>query len=381
MLPMRKAVAVFVSGVIAVAILTAACGFSESIDDAPTLVPEDAVVSLPPPMFHHIHINSVDPDRSIAWYSDYWPQGEATTYAGFQAFYDDIYLLYTQVDTQAPGGFDRELQRSEPQSGFWTFGSTFAGPNTDAFRERIRNLDPAAFEFVTLYGGADGGDTALHALALPMGDALLRASSIAERSEEEAADPPTPPTSGLDFAYLVDPDGMLVEVTAGHNDSFRSHTHFWAEHPLCAANWHVEHLGARFPENQNTFSSDFNFSENGWSPCEVPTGEVTFPTYMEVGQLRIPAGNVRVGNASWLWYPRQCRDGRCGAGLDRSLVRSRGQVVDHIGLTYPDLDDVLAHLEAKSVPILEGPYTLGETRAILIEDPNSLAYELIEAHE
>tara|TARA_B100000686_G_C16775672_1_gene968297 strand:+ start:237 stop:389 length:153 start_codon:yes stop_codon:yes gene_type:complete len=50
-------------------------------------------------------------------------------------------------------------------------------------------------------------------------------------------------------------------------------------------------------------------------------------------------------------------------------------------LTYPDLDDVMAHLEAKSVPILEGPYVLGETRAILIEDPNGLAYELIEAHE
>ena len=378
---MRKTLAVSVRGVIAATVLTAACGLPESAEEGTTVVSEDVVVALPPPTFHHIHINSVDPDRSIAWYSDYWPQGEATTYAGFPAFYDDIYLLYTQVDTQPPGGFDRALQRSEPQSGFWTFGSTFAGPNTDAFRERIRDFDQEAFEFVTLYGGSDGGDTAHHALALPMGDALLRASSIAERAEEEAADPPAPPTSGLDFAYLVDPDGMLVEVTAGQNDSFRSHTHFWAEHPLCAANWHVEHLGARFPENQNTFSSDFNFSENGWSPCEVPTGEVTFPTYMEVGQLRIPAGYVRVGNASWLWYPRQCRDGRCGAGLDRSLVRSRGQVVDHIGLTYPDLDDVMAHLEAKSVPILEGPYVLGETRAILIEDPNGLAYELIEAHE
>ena len=48
---------------------------------------------------------------------------------------------------------------------------------------------------------------------------------------------------------------------------------------------------------------------------------------------------------------------------------------------YPELDDVIAHLESKMVPILEGPYTLDDTRAILIEDPNGLAYELIEAHE
>ena len=380
---MRKTSAVFVGSVVITAFLAVACGSPESVEEAPIEAAQVVEATLPAPTFHHIHINSVDPGRSIAWYSNYWPQGEATTYAGFQAFYDDIYLLYPTVDTQAPGGFDRALQRSEPQSGFWTFGSTFAGPNTDAFRERIRNFDPEGFEFVTLYGGSHGRDTALHSLGLPMGDALLRASSIAERAEaeEEADDPPPPATSGLDFAYLVDPDGMLVEVTAGRNESFRSHTHFWAEHPLCTANWHVEHLGARFPENRNAFSSEFNFGENEWNPCEVPTGEVTFPTYMEVGQLRIPAGNARVGNASWLWYPHQCRDSRCGPGRDRPLVRSRGQVVDHIGLTYPELDDVIAHLEAKMVPILQGPYTLGDTRAILIEDPNGLAYELIEAHE
>ena len=123
----------------------------------------------------------------------------------------------------------------------------------------------------------------------------------------------------------------------------------------------------------------FNFGENGWEPCEVDTGEVTFPTYMEVGQLRIPAGNATVENASWLWYPRQCRHGRCGEGNDMPLARSRGQVVDHIGLTYPDLSAVLSHLEATGVSILEGPYAFGDTEAVLVEDPNGLSYELIQA--
>ena len=250
----------------------------------------------PAPTFHHIHINSVDPQRSLEWYSTYWPQGTNTTYAGSPAFYDDIYLLYTQVDAQAAGGFDRQLQRSEPQSGFWTFGSTFAGPNTEAFRARIAALDSEAFELVTLYGGPGGGSTSLHSLGLPLGEALLPVSEIDERIAANAEDPPPPATTGLDFGYLVDPDGMLVEFTAGRNDSFRSHTHFWAEQPLCIANWHVEH-----------------------------------------------------------------------------------QVVDHIGLAYPDLDAVIAHFEARMVPILEGPNTLGETRAVLVEDPNGLAFELIEA--
>jgi hypothetical protein len=53
--------------------------------------------------------------------------------------------------------------------------------------------------------------------------------------------------------------------------------------------------------------------------------------------------------------------------------------VDHVGLTYPDLDPVIAHLEATGVPIIEGPYPFGDTRAILIEDLDGLALELIEA--
>ena len=98
-----------------------------------------------------------------------------------------------------------------------------------------------------------------------------------------------------------------------------------------------------------------------------------------LGQLRNPIGSVRLANAGWAWYSRQCRDGRCGPELDRPLVPSRGQVVDHVGISYPDLDPVLAHLEAAGIPILEGPYAFGNTQAVLIEDLDGLAIELLEA--
>jgi catechol 2,3-dioxygenase-like lactoylglutathione lyase family enzyme len=338
-----------------------------------------AASPLPMPTFHHIHINSVNPERSLEWYSQYWPKGKRTTFAGFPAFYDDIYLLFTKVNKQAPGAFDRKLERSLPQSAFWTFGSTFEGPDTKAVRERLGRLDPKQFQFVTLYGGPEGKQTALHALDLPMGDQLLTGTAIKQRSEQEKQKPRPAPTSGLDFAYVVDADGTLVEITAGKTDSFRGHTHFWGERPLCTSNWHVEHLGAQFPPTPNTFNTGLTFRGGKWDPCDVPAGEVTYPTYMRQGQLRIPAGNARIANAGWLWYPRQCRAGRCGPGTDQPLARSRGQVVDHIGLTYPDLDAVIAHLKTKKVPILEGPYKLADTRAILIEDVDGLAFELIEA--
>ena len=54
-----------------------------------------SAAALPQPTFHHIHINSVNPDQSLAWYSQYWPKGKKTTYAGFPAFSDEkgFYLL------------------------------------------------------------------------------------------------------------------------------------------------------------------------------------------------------------------------------------------------------------------------------------------------
>ena len=64
---------------------------------------------------------------------------------------------------------------------------------------------------------------------------------------------------------------------------------------------------------------------------------------------------------------------------DSSSSPSRGQVVNHVAVTYPDLDPVLAHLAATGVPVVEGPYPFAETRAVLIEDLDGLALELIEA--
>ena len=49
-----------------------------------------------------------------------------------------------------------------------------------------------------------------------------------------------------------------------------------------------------------------------------------------------------------------------------------------MALTFPNLDAVIARLKAAHVPVVSGPYTFGDTRAILIEDPDGLGLELIE---
>jgi len=332
---------------------------------------------LPMPKYHHIHLNSVDPQRSLDWYSKYWPAGKSTTVAGFPAFEggNGLSLLYTKVSRPAPGAFDPKLRRSVPQTAFWTFGSGIV--DTAGLVDRLQKLDPKRFEFLPVYTSPDDKKGVIRSALAPQGDQLLTVSQLKERAERERNAPPAQRPGNQDFGYLVDPDGMLVEFNSANENHFWSHNHFWHEKPLCAANWYVEHLGMQLSPTRDPQTGQ-QVTREKWEPCDVPIGEVGYPSFMPQGQLRIPIGNVRFGNGTWAWYTRQCRDGRCGAGNDKPLAKSSGLVVDHVALSYPDLDPVIAHLRATGVPIVKGPYKFGDTRAVLIEDLDGLGVELIE---
>ena len=74
---------------------------------------------------------------------------------------------------------------------------------------------------------------------------------------------------------------------------------------------------------------------------------------------------------------------RAGSGLplsqgDRPLVSTRGRLADHIALGVADLDAWVSKLRAEHVKVLEPPYKLGETRAVMIEGPSQEALELVE---
>jgi beta-lactamase superfamily II metal-dependent hydrolase len=331
---------------------------------------------LPMPKYHHIHINSVSPEKSLDWYAKYWPAGRKTTVAGFPAFQGgDLYLLYTTVPKQAPGAFDKRQHRSGPQSAFWTFGSGVV--DTVGLVNRLTALDPQTFAFLPVYSSPEDTQGVIRSALAPQGDQLLTVTQLKARAEREKQQPPAQRPGNQDFGYLVDPDGMLVEFNSAPADHFWQHNHFWHERPLCAANWYVDHLGMRLAPTRDPNTGQ-TVERERWDPCDVPIGEVGYPSFMPQGQLRIPIGNVRFANGSWAWYTRQCRNGRCGPGGDQPLSPSRGQVIDHVGLAYPDLDPVIAHLKATGVPIAKGPYRFGETRAVMIEDLDGFSLELIE---
>ena len=70
---------------------------------------------LPAPGFHHLHLNSVDPDAAVAFYIEHFPTSAKTSWGGFPALAapNDVLVLFTKVAAVPP---------TSPQTAIWHFG-------------------------------------------------------------------------------------------------------------------------------------------------------------------------------------------------------------------------------------------------------------------
>ncbi len=317
------------------------------------------------PRLHHVGLNSVDPDRAIAWYLKVWPSAKKTTYAGFPAVQSDMMLLFNKVDRPPEGGWRDDLHRGVPQSPFWHIGANI---NTTDMAERLRAV---GVSHLPLYIAPNDTTHTTWRSGLAPYAGTLTASQIAQAMSAE----PTPPRDG-GFSYVLAPEGVLFEFTGGPETkpSF-SHMHFFHEQPQCAANWYVKFLGMELPPVRD--AKGVETPRTPAEPCEAKYGDATWPALEPAGTIRQPAGSVRFANGSMAWYPRQCVGDRCGK--DQPLVHSRGQLLDHVAFSVENFDALFQKLSSSGVTILERPHSFADTRAFMIEDPDGLAIELIDA--
>src|ERR1051326_5371210 len=69
---------------------------------------------LPAPGFHHLHLNSVNPDAAIDFYVKQFPSTAKATFAGLPALKaGNVYVLFNKVATPPA---------VEPQTALWHFG-------------------------------------------------------------------------------------------------------------------------------------------------------------------------------------------------------------------------------------------------------------------
>jgi catechol 2,3-dioxygenase-like lactoylglutathione lyase family enzyme len=305
--------------------------------------------ALPTPGFHHLHLNSINPEAAIDFYTKQFPATSKGTFAGQPALRspNNVWVLFNKVSSPPA---------TQPQTAFWHFGwhVTDVHKSMQAFTERGVTLLP-------LYVEEAGGTVFTSADTWPgSGGALgLTKAGIADAKAKGVK-----PTFGAGFAYMRGPDDALIEYQGNQPAERFNHIHMFQDQPFCAQIWYQTHLNipVRPAANQPVRTV---------ANCKVERGpDKTWPALDHGGMYRTPGVTSTVfGDVSIFWYMNQ---GDTPAGP------TRGHLIDHMALSVADLDAWITKLRADGVTFLEQPYKVGDYRAVMVEGPSREAIELIE---
>src|SRR5580700_3039742 len=269
---------------------------------------------LPAPGFHHLHLNSVNPDAAIDFYTKQFPSTTKTTVAGFPALKTGkVYVLFTKVSTPPP---------NEPQTAIWHFGWHVVDvrKNLEMYRERKE------VHLLPLFTSDEGGSVFISSDTWPGTAGLLGLNKL-QIAEAKAAG--VRPVGGAGFAYLEGPDGAIVEYQGDMPAERFNHVHMYQEDPFCAQLWYQKHLNA--PVGQGAVGQVPHIEAD----CKVERSEPSWPALEREGTIRRPSGGVLFDDVALNWYARQG---------DRPLVSTRGHLADHIALSVSNLDAWIAKL-------------------------------------
>jgi hypothetical protein len=305
--------------------------------------------------FHHVHLNSMDPAKAAAYYPKPFAESATkTTFNGFEAVKTgNVYILFTKVN--APP----QNELTGPQTAVWHFG--WNTPDSRKYDEKFRAM---GLEIAQMWDAADGKLVDMSSDTLP---GLPTQEQILEMRAKG-----TQPTRQGGFGYLRGPDGAMIEnAQAGTTERF-NHVHMYHEHPRCAIEWYVTHLGAKVPQGRGGRGADAapvagqpSTSADCKSTAYAPP---TWPSFAKTGFVREPSGGVNFDDISILIRPWP------GGGL----VSTRGKLVDHWAVSTADLDATVARLKRENVKFLEEIHPWGTTRAAMIEGPDRIAIEIVE---
>ncbi len=310
-----------------------------------------AQTPLPTPGFHHLHLNSTDPDAAIAYYMRQFPSTSRTSWAGMAALAspNDVLVLFNRVSEPPP---------ADPEaSAFWHFGwhVTDVRRNLQNYRERPE------VRLAPLYTGDGSGTVFVSSDTWPGIDGAL---SLTQTQIAEAKARGVQPLGGAGFAYMYGPDDALVEYLGNMPAERFDHVHLYQEDPFCAQIWYQRHLNAPLTDRaQPRTEADCNARERP---------ERSWPALNPEGTLRTPIAGVLFGDVSMRWYIRQ---------NDVPLQPTRDRLMDHVALSVSDLGAWVEKLRSEDVRFLQQEYQIGNTRAVMIEGPSGEAIELVETSE
>jgi catechol 2,3-dioxygenase-like lactoylglutathione lyase family enzyme len=301
----------------------------------------------PAPRFHHLHLNSVNPDAAIDFYTKQFPSTVKATFAGAPALKaGNVWVLFTKVN--AP-------PLLQPLTAFWHFGWHVVD-----VRENLKTYQQRKeVKLLPLYTTDEGGFVYVSSDTWPGTGGVL---GLTKPQIAEAKSNGVKAAGGAGFAYLAGPDGAIIEYQGNMPAERFNHVHMYHEDPFCSQLWYQKHLGATVATGRGPQRTEAN--------CKVDRGaDKSWPALEKEGMFRIPAAPVAFDDVALNSYMNPG---------DKPLAGTRGHLMDHIGLSVSDLDAWIAKLRAQGVKFLEQPYKVGDMRALMIEGPSREAIELIE---
>ena len=303
---------------------------------------------LPPPGFHHLHLNSTNPEAAIDFYTRQFPSTGKASFAGSPALKSgNVYVLFTKVATPPP---------IEPQTAIWHFGWHVVDvrENLALYQQRKE------VRLLPLYTTDEGGSVFVSSDTWPGTGGVL---GLTKAQIAEAKAKGVQPAGGAGFAYLQGPDRAIIEYQGNMPAERFNHVHMYQEDPFCAALWYQKHLNA-------TMSQAAVRAQRTEANCKSERGaDRSWPALEKEGMFRVPTAGVTFDDVALNWYARQG---------ETPLAGTRGHLADHIGLSVANLDAWIAKLRAEGVKFLKQPYKLGDSRAVMIEGPSREALELVE---
>jgi catechol 2,3-dioxygenase-like lactoylglutathione lyase family enzyme len=177
----------------------------------PTSVP-----TAPLARFHHVHLNTVDPEAAINFYTSKF-KAERQKFAGLRdaVWTGDSWLLFAKVDSPPP---------ADTISGIWHIG--WGGEDMKAVYQK--QLDSGT-KFQT-----------------PLTD-ISGMTGSAENS------------GSFLYAYVDGPDHALIELNTAKHHNF-GHVHMFSANPIATGEWYMAHLGlkARLSKDARTYRNTQN---------------------------------------------------------------------------------------------------------------------------
>jgi len=299
------------------------------------------------PSFHHLHLNSMNPDAAIDFYTRQFPSTSKVMFAGAPALKSPNNVLVLFAKVARPPAL-------EPQTSVWHFGwhVTDVRKNMEMYKQR------PGVKLLPLYTTDEGGFVFISSDTWPGTGGVL---GLTKPQIAEAKAKGVQPAGGAGFAYLQGPDGAIVEYQGDMPAERFNHVHMYREDPFCDQLWYQKHLNAVIGGRGTPYTE---------ANCKVPRGPAkTWPALEKEGMYRTPAAPLTFGDVALNSYMRPG---------EQPLVSTRGHLADHFALSVTNLDAWVTKLRGEGVRFLEQPYKLGDLRAIMIEGPSLEAIELVE---